>query len=221
MASFFNLTLDTVAPSGTSLTINGGALYTANTAVNLTIGCTCPDKTGYTMKIWGSIVGAETEAAATWQAYAENKAVTLTSGDGLKTVYVKIRDAVWNEAAPVSKTITLNTAIPVVTITGPDVSVISKITGKDTSVFDFTADQDFTEYKVGVVTAENSLQNTAVVIGTAGGSTGTSGTGGNYKKDTNITVTIKGADLQTAAGGSDGTYIIKTFVRNAAGTWST
>lgn len=219
MASFFNLTLDTLAPTGVSLLINNGALYTANTAVNLNIGCTCPDKTGYTMKIWGSVVGAATEAEATWQAYAETKAITLTATDGLKTVYLKVRDAVWNEAAAVSKTITLNTAIPVVTITGPDVSIISKVAGKDTSIVNFSTDADFSEYKVGVVTADNAAQGTAVVIPTTGGSINTSGNG-SFKKDTNIQVTIKGTDLQTAAGGSDGTFIVKVFVKNIAGTWS-
>ena len=37
---------------------------------------------------------------------------------------------------------------------------------------------------------------------------------------THIEVTINGTDFKTAAGGADGTYIIKAFVKNQAGTWS-
>lgn len=219
MASFFNLSLDTLAPAGVILAINNGALYTASAAVNLAIDCSDASKTGYSMKIWGSIANAATEDAAIWEAYSASKAVNLTTGDGLKTVYVKVRDAVWNESTAVSKTITLNTAIPVVTIVGPDVSIVSKVVGKDTSIFNFNSDQDFVEFKVGIVEADNSAQGTAVVIPTAGGSLNTSGTG-SHSKSENIEVTINGKDLQTAAGGADGTFIIKTFVKNAAGTWS-
>ena len=220
MAAFFNLTLDTLAPQGVTLKINAGAIYTSNKAVTLAIGCSDASTAGYSMKIWGSISGATTEATAKWENYSTTKTVTLTDGDGLKTIYVKVRDNVWNEAEPVSATITLNTSIPVVTIVGPDVSIISEIVGKNTSKFNFTADAIFNEYKVGVVSSSNSTVADVAVIGTAGGSVNTSGSGKNYPADTNIEVTINGTDFKTAAGGADGTYIIKVFVKNLAGTWS-
>lgn len=220
MAAFFNLTLDTLAPQGVTLKINAGAIYTAKKAVTLAIGCKDASTTGYSMKIWGSIVGAATEADAKWENFSTTKAATLTDGDGLKTVYVKVRDNVWNEAEPVSATITLNTSIPVVTIVGPDVSIISEVVGKNTAKFNFTADAIFDEYKVGVVPANNSTVDDVTVIGTTGGSNNTSGSAGNYPADTNIEVTINGTDFKTAAGGADGTYIIKVFVKNQAGTWS-
>lgn len=220
MAAFFNLTLDTLAPQGVTLQINAGAIYTANKAVSLAIGCSDASTAGYSMKIWGSITGAATEADAQWETYATSKTVTLTDGDGLKTIYVKVRDNVWNEADAVSATITLNTSIPVVTITGPDVSIISEVTGKNTAKFNFTADAIFDEYKVGVVPSNNSGVADVTVIGTAGGSVNTSGTDGNYPAETNIEVSINGTDFKTAAGGADGTYIIKVFVKNQAGTWS-
>ena len=53
MASYFNLTLDTTAPSGLTLQINDGALYATSTAVKLTIGVSDEQTTGYQMKIWG------------------------------------------------------------------------------------------------------------------------------------------------------------------------
>lgn len=220
MAAFFNLTLDTLAPQGVTLSINAGAIYTANKSVTLAIGCSDASTAGYSMKIWGSVTGAATEEDAKWENYSASKTVTLTDGDGLKTVYVKVRDNVWNEADPVSATITLNTSIPVVTIVGPDVSIISEVTGKNTAKFNFTADAIFDEYKVGVVPATNSTVSDVTVIGTTGGSANTSGSDGNYPADTNIEVTINGTDLKTAAGGADGTYIIKAFVKNQAGTWS-
>lgn len=220
MSAFFNLTLDTLAPQGVSLTINGGAIYTANKAVTLTIGTTDESTAGYSMKIYGSVVGASTADDAQWETFSTEKTVTITDGDGLKTIYIIVRDSVWNESTAKSATITLNTAIPVVTIVGPDASIISEITGKNASKFNFTADQVFDEYKVGIVPANNSSQADCSVIGTTGGSKNTSGTAGDYASDTNIETTIIGSDFKTAAGGSDGTYVVKVFVKNKAGTWS-
>lgn len=53
MASFFKLVLDTLAPSGVSLSINSGAEYTTSRNVTLAIGTSDSDTTGYQMKIWG------------------------------------------------------------------------------------------------------------------------------------------------------------------------
>lgn len=220
MSAFFNLTLDTLAPQGVSILINGGAIYTANKSVTLTIGTSDTSTAGYSMKIYGSIVGAATDADAQWETFATEKSVTITDGDGLKTIYVIVRDSVWNESTAKSATITLNTAIPVVTIVGPDASIISEIAGKNASKFNFTSDQVFDEYKVGIVPANNSSQADCSVIGATGGSKNTSGTAGDYSSDTNIETTIIGSDFKTAAGGSDGTYIVKVFVKNKAGTWS-
>ena len=128
MASYFNLTLDTRAPSGLTLSINDGALYATSTSVTLTIGLTDSPTTGYQMKVWG-IEGVADEVSASWETFANNKSVNVTTGDGLKTVHIKVRDDVGNESTEVTDTITLNTAVPVVAITGPDKSKISKIPG--------------------------------------------------------------------------------------------
>ena len=218
MASFFNLTLDTLAPAGLAITLNDNALYTTSAAVTLKTATDDADTTGYQMKVWG-VDGAETEDAASWETFAAEKSITLASGDGLKTVSVKIRDDVGNESAAATATITLNTAVPAVTITGPDKSKVSKIAGFDTAVINFTADVEFEEYKVCVVPATASAQDAGVVIPTTGGSINTSGADGGYPAATNIEVTVKGADLETASGG-DGIKIVKVFVKNAAGTWS-
>lgn len=218
MASYFNLTLDTTSPSGVTLTINDGALYATSTAVTLKIETSDEATTGYQMKIWG-IDGVSDEGSASWENFAASKSVNLTSGDGLKTVYVKVRDDVGNESTQVSDTITLNTAVPVVSITGPDKSKISKVSGFNTSIINFTADVEFDEYKVCVVPSNTSAQDAGTVIGTTHGSINTSGSDGNYPASENIQVTINGADLEAASSG-DGVKIVKVFVKTVAGIWS-
>lgn len=218
MASYFNLTLDTLAPSGLTLSINDGALYCTSTSVKLTIGLTDNPTTGYQMKIWG-ISGAASESQAAWETFSKEKIVTLESGDGLKTVHIKVRDDVGNESAEVSDDITLNTSVPVVTVTGPDKSKISKVDGFNKSKVSFTCDTEFVEYKVCVVPQTSSTQDAGATIPTTAGSSNTSGTQGNYPASTPIEVTIVGTDLETASSG-DGVKIVKVFVKNAAGTWS-
>lgn len=218
MASFFNLTLDTLAPAGLAVVLNDGAIYTTNPIVTLKLTMTDEATTGYQMKVWG-VSGVETEADAAWETYAPEKAVTLDGENGLKTVYVKVRDDVGNETAAVSDSITLDTTVPVVTITGPDKSKISKVNGFNQAVINFMSDVAFEEYKVCVVPATTSLESAGTVIPTTGGSLNTSGIEGGYEANTNIAVTINGADLETASAG-DGVKIVKVFVKNAAGTWS-
>lgn len=218
MASFFNLILDTLAPAGLALQLNSGATYATSNTVTASISVSDADTTGYQMKIWGIKAAAE-EADASWETFTTSKSLVLTDSDGLKTVYIKVRDDVGNESAAVSDSITLNSTIPAVTITGPDKSRISKVTGYDAAAFSFVCDVDFDEYTVRVVPATSSLHTAGTQIPTTGGSTNVSGTEGGYEKNTAINVTIKGADLETASSG-DGVKIVKVFVKNAAGTWS-
>lgn len=219
MASYFNLTLDTLAPAGLAVQLNGDDIYTTTPSVELTLTLTDSPTTGYQMKIWG-VEGVKDEGSASWETYAASKSVTLPSGDGLKTVYVKVRDAVGNESSAASDSITLNTAVPTVTVTGPDKSTISKVVGFDMAVINFMSDIAFEEYKVCVVPATSSTQESGTKIPTTNGSVNTSGSAGGYEADTNIEVKINGSDLEAASSG-DGVKIVKVFVKNAAGTWST
>ena len=218
MASYFNLTLDTTAPSGLTLSINDGAMYATSTSVKLTIGLDDSVTTGYQMKIWG-IDGVNSESSASWETFAKTKSVNLTTGDGLKTISIKVRDDVGNETSIVTDSITLDTTVPVVTVTGPDKTKISKVTGFNKSIFSFMADVEFAEYKVCVVPATLSTQEAGTLIPTDGGSSNTSGSEGSYPATTPITVTLMGADLEAASSG-DGTKIVKVFVKTAAGLWS-
>lgn len=218
MASFFNLTLDTLAPSGLAIHLNDDAEYTTSATVTLTLSVSDGTTTGYQMKIWG-ISTAEEEGDASWETYTTTKSISLIAGDGQKTVYVKVRDDVGNETSKVSDTIILDTKVPSVSITGPDKSKISKIATFNESRFSFTCDVEFEEYKVCVVPQTSSTQDAGQIIPITAGSTNTSGSDGGYEPSTPIQVVINGADLETASGG-DGVKIIKVFVRNAAGTWS-
>lgn len=204
MASYFNLTLDTLAPTISAFTINSGASVTTSATVTLNI--TCADAAS--MKIWG-INGVADEANASWETFSSSKSVTLPSGDGSKTVYVKVRDSVYNESSASSATITLSTAIPTITITGPDVSVISEQSGKNVATFSFTSSMALKAWKVKLVPANNSAQDAGTQIPTTAGSTHMTGT--TLAANTAQQCTINGSDLSTAAGGADGTYIIKVF----------
>lgn len=214
MASYFQLTLDTLAPSITQFVINDGASVTTSRTVTLKI--TAGDAAS--MKIWG-IDGVATESAATWETFSATKQVTLTTGDGTKTVYIKVRDSVYNESASASDTITLSTAIPTITITGPDVSVVSEQSGKDTATFSFSSSMALKAWTVRLVPSNSSDHEAGTQIPTTAGSTNMSGT--TLAANTSKSCTIKGTDLATAAGGADGTYIIKVFGQASANDlWS-
>lgn len=218
MASFFNLVLDTLAPAGVSIKLNNGARYATAVGVTAALATTDTDTTGYQMKLWGDIESASTETAAAWENFSATKELNLTTGDGKKTVYVKIRDDVGNESTMASTEIILDMTPPVVTVTGPDKSKISKVDTFNVAAISFTCDVDFVEYKVKVVPAESSLQDAGVLIGTEHGSTNMSGTG-EYSSTDAINCTINGADLEAASAG-DGTKIVKVFVKDQAGNWS-
>lgn len=215
MASYFNLVLDTLAPQGLTVKLNNGSQYT--TSKNVTLSISVSDTSGYQMKVWG-IDGASSEDSASWETFASTKSIALPTGDGLKTVYVKVRDDVCNETAAASANITLDTSVPAVTIIGPDVSRISKTAPKNVATFSFTSDVAFTEYKIKVVPSKSSLHDAGTLIGTANGSTNMNATG-TFKASTAITCKIYGKDLEAASAG-DGEKIIKVFVKNTVGTWS-
>lgn len=216
MANYFNLTLDTLAPSISSFTINNGQSITTLRSVSLAIASSDSDVAA--MKIWG-YEGHLTEASASWETFAATKTVSLPSTDGQYTLHVKIRDDVYNESAEATATITLSTELPEITITGPDVSKISEITGKNVATFSFTADVNIKAYKVKVVPTQNTAHDGGTQIGTTGGSVNM--TGGAVNANTAVTCKIYGSDFKSAIEGVDGTYIIKVFAQSATNDlWS-
>ncbi len=99
---------DTIPPTNTSISINAGAATTSLLSVTLTLGAT--GATQMTISNNASFSGAS------WETYITSKSWTLTSGDGLKTVYAKFRDSSENISTAVSDTITV---LGNGTVTGP------------------------------------------------------------------------------------------------------
>lgn len=224
MPNNFTLILDTVGPANPGIVIEGGAQYATQQLVDVAISTSDGNTAGYTMKIWGVVDAAydtdvkETEGESAWITLQSTKQIKLAAGDGNKTLYVRIRDDVHNQSGQASDSITLDTTKPVVAISGPDVTKISKQTGKDTSAFSFQVDTAFIEYKVKVVSSTGAAHDTGTQIPTVGGSTNMSGSE-SFAANTPISCTIKGVDLETASPG-DGSKIIKVFAKDAAGNWS-
>ena len=225
MSSYFNITLDTLAPSGNTFSINNDDVYTATSAVTAYFTTEDADTTGYQIKVWGDVDGAAdpdvqtAEIDSEWMSYSSSYAVTLSSGDGSKTLYAKIRDDVWNETSQLSDSITLDTTAPVVTITsGPDVSRISKVAGKREVTFTWESDTQFDEYKIKVVSASSDLHTDGTTISETY-SSNMSGEATDYAATTGITSVIDGRDLETASAG-DGEKVVKVFVKDDAGNWS-
>ncbi|HBV99394.1 MAG TPA: hypothetical protein DEF36_20435, partial [Desulfotomaculum sp.] len=107
-----SITLDTTAPTGGSISINGGDTYTTSTTVTLTLSAT-----GASEMMVSEDSGF---SGASYEAYATSKSFTLSSGDGTKTVYVKYRNAAGNETSgTISDSITLDTTAPTISISAP------------------------------------------------------------------------------------------------------
>ncbi|MEK7539021.1 MAG: peptidoglycan-binding domain-containing protein [Patescibacteria group bacterium] len=90
---------DTTAPTNTSVSINAGATTSAVLTSTLTLSAT-----DATQMLISNDAGF---AGALWETYATSKTWTLVSGDGVKTVYAKFRDAAGNMSMAVSDTITV------------------------------------------------------------------------------------------------------------------
>ena len=84
------IVLDKQAPTAPILTL-APSPYTTVTASQATLGATGATE----MCLWGSMVGGSSDSCAAngWQALAATLPVTLTAGDGLKTVNARYRDA--------------------------------------------------------------------------------------------------------------------------------
>jgi len=223
-ATNFNLTLDTTAPTTPTFTINGGAAYATAQAVTGNFSTADASTVGYQIKVWGNVDTTAnaniqaTEGASAWIAYTASQAVTLLTGDGSKTLSARIRDDVGNQTAILSASITLDTTLPVPNITvAASPTKISTVATFDTSTFTFQSDTAIQAWKVKVVPAVGSIESAGTLIPTTAGSASTSG--GSLAAVTNQSVTIKGADLQTASAG-DGAKIVKVFVQDLAGNWS-
>ncbi len=147
------ITLDKRAPKGT-LTINGGAAYTAGPSVTLSSAAT--DATSGLAQMRFS----NDNAAWTTFSYAANKAWTLSAGDGVKTVYAQYKDHAGNWSASTSASIVMDSEAPVITLLGDTAMTVAKngtFTDPGATAID-AIDGDLTAQIV-----KNSNVNTAVV----------------------------------------------------------
>lgn len=94
-------TPDTTAPTNTSVVINSGAATTESVSVSLTLAAS--DTSAIQMMISNTL----SFSGLSWEPYAITKAWTLTEGLGVKTVYVKFKDASDNTSVVVTDTISL------------------------------------------------------------------------------------------------------------------
>lgn len=247
MASYLNITLDTSSPQDVSVAINGGEEQTTDTQLTLEILCSDSDTTGYQMKIWSNAMYENSEDTASWEDYSSEKTITILGepvADDTVTVYVKLRDDVWNESEVVSDSIKFYLVSPTVNITGITRVRISKIPAtendsfadrlapRDTCVVGFTVDSDCDEAMVMVVESAdaNYDDSSNVLIPTDGESKITNYAAEEITEEDGLqicslqansqyNVFIKGADLEAASPG-DGVKIVKIFARSSNGLWS-
>lgn len=228
MAAHFTLVLDTRPPANPVLLINGGSAITGirDVAVQLASADFESGSADVTqMKVWGDVDPVTDwrvqvlEGDSEWFDFDPEIAVRLATGNGRKHLYAKLRDDVLNETLAFTDFIDLDSNAPVVSITTPvDRARISKRAGADEATFSWQSSRDFTEYQVRVVPNVGSPSIAGVLIPTTAGSLNTSGTG-SFPDATPITTQINGTDLATASPG-DTTKIIKVFVRDTTGVWS-
>jgi len=96
-------TVDLTAPAG-SVAVNSGALDT--TSIDVTLSISATDSLSGVAEASYSSDGATWGG---WEGYAFSRQWTLSSGDGEKVVWMRLRDAAGNVSPPVSDTIKLDT----------------------------------------------------------------------------------------------------------------
>jgi hypothetical protein len=222
VAASVTIELDTTPPAGVTVAIDADAAYTSDPNVSVAIASSSPDAAQ--VLIYGDVDPADNpsiqplEANSSWITLASPHAVKLSTGDGTKTVRVKVRDDVNNPSAEVTDSIILDTTVPTVAVSsGPTPAKISKQSTKRTSSLTWSVDEDVTAWEVRVVPSTGSDHTAGAVLGTANGSTNASG--GALTASTPVTTTVDGADLEAASAG-DGSKVVKVFAQSASGIWS-
>lgn len=107
------VTIDKQWPQNMSFDINNWATYTTWVNIALTNITWFDQWTPMTMSYWTSA------NASQWRDFASPKWWVLDWEDWLKTLYVRLKDAGWN-ISTISRTITLDRSLPVITIYNPN-----------------------------------------------------------------------------------------------------
>ena len=103
-----SVTVDTVAPTGGTITIASGAGYTKDRSVTLSISATGASQM--------MVSESSSFSGASLETYATSKDWSLSTSDGTKTVYVKFKDTTGNESSSVSDSIIYDTTSPADTL---------------------------------------------------------------------------------------------------------
>ena len=98
-------TVDVTSPSG-SVLVNNGAIDTTSTDVTLKPSAS-DSVSGVSQMSFSNDGGNYSD----WESYGSSKSWTLTSGDGLKTVYVRYKDNAGNISSVCTDTINLDTTV--------------------------------------------------------------------------------------------------------------
>lgn len=103
-----DIIIDTVPPTGGTISINAGAPSTNTSSVTLSFSASDASTSVNQMMVSNSAFFF----GATWEDANSTKSWALSSGDGTKTVYVKFKDLVGNESNAISASIMLDTQSP-------------------------------------------------------------------------------------------------------------
>lgn len=119
--------LDKTVPSG-SILINSGDTYTTSPSVTLSLSAS--DTLSGVSGIRFSNNGIDWSIS--WEPYSTSKVWNLSSGDGLKTVYVQYLDNALLRSQTYNDTIVLDTTAPMISILSP--SMDSVVTSPDVTI---------------------------------------------------------------------------------------
>ena len=183
------------------------------------------------------------------QTYMTISGLYCTKLDGVKEVYIKVRDNAGNIYSDtdgneiiVKKSFVYDTTVPSVTVSDIDHNRISKVHAlrirnsactfencyADECRFTFTPDSTIQAYKVCAYMDANMAAavtdvEAEVAIGNAHGSVNMSATG--LESNAPVNAKITGADYEATLGGSDeskvdGAHYVVVYVQDLAGQWS-
>ncbi|TES83424.1 MAG: PGF-pre-PGF domain-containing protein, partial [Hadesarchaea archaeon] len=147
--------VDTVPPTITSVLINGGNDLTPSTLVTLTIAASNAISGLAEMRF-----SDDNLSWSDWENFAASISFTLPTGDGLKTVYVQVKDKAGLPSTVASDSITLETTPP------PPKGALTATIGTITA--GTTGSADFTRYAIAVtkvrITAAGTVSNVRVNV---------------------------------------------------------
>jgi hypothetical protein len=147
-----DIVLDTMLPTISSTSINGGAAVATSTTVSVAVGAS-DDRSGlaqYQLSEAADFSGGTTTA---WTAWTPSPTYTVSAGDGTRTVYARVRDAAGN----VSTEAALNHDSIIVDAQGPTFTSAVVLAGGATTTTGTTVSIAFTAADTGSSVAHYRL----------------------------------------------------------------